>query len=235
METQRAPTTFSEPVRVVVACTYDPLGLQGPLHVWLRELTGLRCELAWVGYGMVVDSLRDRASAWGANQKGINVLLVRATDLHRATPVVAATELVALLKASCAARRGPTIVLLPPTPEREDEEGAQLARMLRADSEMRVVDCAALRAAFGALQHSAHSPFLDRVAHAPYSPAGCSVLASAVVRELCRAVAPKRKAYLLDCDNTLWGGAVGEVGARMTWVGRRMVSAPRPNRIAMAS
>ena len=28
---------------------------------------------------------------------------------------------------------------------------------------------------------------------------------------------------------------VGEEGARMTWVGRRMVSAPRPNRIAMAS
>jgi predicted enzyme involved in methoxymalonyl-ACP biosynthesis len=30
--------------------------------------------------------------------------------------------------------------------------------------------------------------------------------------ELARAGAPARKAYCLDCDNTLWGGAVGVHG-----------------------
>ena len=45
-----SPTTFDRgpTVRVVIACTFDPLGLQGPLHVWLRRLTGLRSR-AFVG------------------------------------------------------------------------------------------------------------------------------------------------------------------------------------------
>ena len=32
-------------------------------------------------------------------------------------------------------------------------------------------------------------------------------------RLLTRALAPKKKVFCLDCDNTLWGGAVGELGA----------------------
>jgi len=58
-----------------------------------------------------------------------------------------------------------------------------------------------------------YSPFLDRVAHAPFSPCGASVLAALLTRALVRACAPTRKVLALDCDNTLWGGAVGELGA----------------------
>ena len=207
-----SPTTFDRgpTVRVVIACTFDPLGLQGPLHVWLRRLTGLRCELSWVGYGMVLDALRDPSSAWGANDAGVNVLLLRHDDLLRAQ--IAASDLVNALRASCALRRGTTLALVPPTSNDADESSsAALEQSLQSIRGLRFIGREALRVALGSLRRY-HSAFLDRVGHAPYSPDGCSVLAGRICRCIARTISPKRKCYLLDCDNTLWGGAVGELG-----------------------
>ena len=202
--------------------------------MWLNRLTGFKVEVAWVGYGMVVDALRDSASAWNRNVAGVNVLLMRCSDLLRsangeAPPKsgdddlkVAVHTIVQAARASSAMRRGPTLVLLPPShssskPSADgdrdelDDDNAQLARELRAVAGVHLVDPSHLRAAFEALPRF-YSSFLDRVAHAPYAPAACSVLAGAVCRGLAFVSAPTRKCYLLDCDNTLWGGAVGELG-----------------------
>ena len=210
-----SPTAFSDRarrIRVVIACTFDPLGLQGPLQVWLRQLTGLPCDISWIGYGMASDAMLDGASAWGANSSGVNVLLLRWADLRRmgARQADPPSELLRALRSSCASRRLPTVVLLPPSSAVEDEPDEELTQALRSIDGVQLIGSSSLRAAFGALRY--HSPFLDRVAHAPYSPSGCSVLASIICREVARAAAPKRKGYLLDCDNTLWGGAVGELG-----------------------
>ena len=79
------PTEFfgTEPASVVIACSYDPLGLQGPLTVWLHSLTGQRCALRWVAYGMMIDALRDPKSAWCTNDAAtsLNVLILRWHDL----------------------------------------------------------------------------------------------------------------------------------------------------------
>ena len=78
------PTNFPDagpPITtVVIACTYDPLGLQGPLSVWLRQ-TGLRCDLHWIAFGSVLDAIRDLSSVWSRNHAGLNVLLLRDCDL----------------------------------------------------------------------------------------------------------------------------------------------------------
>ena len=48
---------------------------------------------------------------------------------------------------------------------------------------------------------------------APFKPAFVAAAAEEILRFLkCRYLAPK-KVLILDCDNTLWGGIVGEVGA----------------------
>eukprot|EP00315_Gephyrocapsa_oceanica_P054617 CAMPEP_0185491398 /NCGR_PEP_ID=MMETSP1366-20130426/14668_1 /TAXON_ID=38817 /ORGANISM="Gephyrocapsa oceanica, Strain RCC1303" /LENGTH=472 /DNA_ID=CAMNT_0028100157 /DNA_START=87 /DNA_END=1501 /DNA_ORIENTATION=+ len=214
------PSTFSDglaPTRIVVACTFDPLGLQGPLHVWLHSLTGLRCEISWVGYGMVLDAVADASSAWGSNDGGLNVLLLRWCDMHRANYSAledAAALLLEALRASIARRGAPTLVLLPPPAA--DGDGGEAATALTA--ELRaiggacvVVDSGELRCALGSLRRF-HSPFLDQVAHSPYSPEACSVFAASISREVARWRAPRKKVYCLDCDNTLWGGAVGELG-----------------------
>ena len=166
------PSTFSDglaPTRIVVACTFDPLGLQGPLHVWLHSLTGLRCEISWVGYGMVLDAVADASSAWGSNDGGLNVLLLRWCDMRRANYSAledAAALLLEALRASIARRGAPTLVLLPPPAA--DGDGGEAATALTA--ELRaiggacvVVDSGELRGALGSLRRF-HSPFLDQVA-----------------------------------------------------------------------
>lgn len=53
----------------------------------------------------------------------------------------------------------------------------------------------------------------DQLGHIPYSNEYFSALASSIVRNV---LSLKRKPYkvvVLDCDNTLWGGACGELGA----------------------
>ena len=195
------PTEFADKSRrhsVVIACSFDPLGLQGPLQVWLHQLTGLRCALHWIRYGMTIDALRDPESAWGANRSGLNVLLLRWSDLGRSASdeKACASDLVAALRGSCAARRGPTLVLLPPTTEEGNttQGGDAITAELCAVGGVRVVGSEALRAALDAGTDGAwHSPFLDRVAHAPYSPAANSLFASEICREICRACAPRRK------------------------------------------
>lgn len=204
--------------RVTIACTFDPLGLQGPLQVWLRRLTGQCCVLSWVGYGMVLEVLRDKQSTWNCNREApsdLNVLILRWQDLSRACVGEAdpAGAVIAAVRASSTVRRGATLVLLPPTSDEPPpcEQKAAWIVQLRGIAGVHVLDDAVLRAAFGSTLRF-HSPFLDRVAHAPYSPVGCSAVAGLICRELARVAAPCRKVFCLDCDNTIWGGAVSEVG-----------------------
>ncbi len=51
-------------------------------------------------------------------------------------------------------------------------------------------------------------------AHArqPYSPVGLAAIGSWISRVLGAAFTPRKKCIVLDCDNTLWGGVVGEDG-----------------------
>ena len=213
------PTQFADDgqaisPRVVVACTFDPLGLQGPLHTWLRRLTGQRCSLHWVGYGMVLESLLEPTSIWCEAFRGrsLNVLIMRWSDLKRADEREA---LVAAMRA-CALRHGQaTLVLLPPSADADGDDDVFTTALRSIGGSVTVVAPPELRAALDANSEALgawHSPFLDGVAHAPFSPAANSIFASLICRELHRACAPMRKVYCLDCDNTLWGGAVGEVG-----------------------
>ena len=223
------PTRFSnsKPApNVVVACSYDPLGLQGPLAVWLRRLTGQRCAVHWIGYGLVLDALSDPGSVWCTNY-GLNVLILRWSDFGRSCAAKQDENVAAAIVTALEKRCGPTLVLLPPltdvcegpspssalTAATDNVVAARISE-LRAIAGVTVVAGEELRGALDACtDRTWHLSFLDRVAHAPYSPAANSLFALLICRELNRVLSPTRKVYALDCDDTLWGGAVGELGA----------------------
>eukprot|EP00966_Prymnesium_polylepis_P158300 3658957-Prymnesium_polylepis.1 len=221
------PTQFDvAPQQVVVACTFDPLGFQGPLNVWLERLVGLRTSVQWTGYGTTLEVLCDAHSVWNANSAGVNVLLLRLCDLtpERESSETAAKEtleaLVSAVRGSCAMRRGPTIVLLPPpddggpraVPASDSRLNEQLAAALSSIDGVRLLGGAALSNEWRG-ERRFYCRFLDLVAQAPFAPAALSGIAAAATREIARAVAVGRKVLCLDCDNTLWRGAVAEVGA----------------------
>ena len=56
-------------------------------------------------------------------------------------------------------------------------------------------------------------PLREHIAHIPYRDEYLYVLATIVIRHVHRKLAPVRKVVVVDCDNTLWRGVVGEVGA----------------------
>lgn len=57
-----------------------------------------------------------------------------------------------------------------------------------------------------------HDPFADRSAHLPYTDEFLAAVATESVRIIRSIRPPIRKAVVLDCDFTLWGGACGEDG-----------------------
>jgi hypothetical protein len=213
-------------IEVVVACTFDPFGISAPLQVWLERLAGFRIRLRWVGYGLhsILSALTSAQSEWVANARGVNLLFARDIDLQRASDdALSAAQLAQALADSASMRTGCTVVLLPPTQPADAMVAADApalglhAELLAAATGCRVsiVGEAALAAQLSVLgSHTEYySSFSDRVAHAPYPPEAASALAGAAAREVARAVAPPRKVLALDADNTLWGGAVGELGA----------------------
>jgi FkbH-like protein len=56
-------------------------------------------------------------------------------------------------------------------------------------------------------------PLREKIAHIPYRDEYLYFISALVVRQAHCRLAPARKVVVVDCDNTLWRGVVGEVGA----------------------
>ena len=78
---------------------------------------------------------------------------------------------------------------------------------------LEIVDATRYHEHYGVEEHDAHDALRDEIAHIPYRDEYLYVLATVAVRHIQRRFAPPRKVVVVDCDNTLWRGVVGEVGA----------------------
>ncbi|KAF1780097.1 HAD-like domain [Phytophthora cactorum] len=70
----------------------------------------------------------------------------------------------------------------------------------------------------------------DKRQHSPYTQAMLNVMSLSLCRQICRlfrAASRRKKVIVLDCDNTLWGGAVAEVGPSGIDLGPRFLSLQR--------
>jgi FkbH-like protein len=176
--------------RIAIAATFTAEPLRAALAYWLG-LVNLRAELDIAPIDQVFQTLL------AADPRDPIVLLVRAADWKDAAAGVA--ELHRLL----AARTGATIVV---ACEPGDDAFAELAQL----PHVRYVDAAAILARYPvAAVHDVHA---DADARAPYSEDFTVALATAIVRALHALLRPPPKVLVLDCDNTLWRGVVGEDG-----------------------
>ena len=104
------PTSFEASCAdIVVASTFDPFGISGPLQLWLERLAGFRPRLRWVGYGLhsIVSALTSAQSEWNANSRGVNLLFARDCDLGRTSDdAVSAAQLAQALAESAGMRKG---------------------------------------------------------------------------------------------------------------------------------
>lgn len=210
----------SSPFRFAVSASFTAEPIQPFIEFWGRRLN-TEFEVRFAPYNQVLQTLLDPASEFGANQHGVNIVLVRLEDLGEPTRVDAnANELVAVIRDSAARLGVPLIVCLCPASP-ESIADAQLARSSRElcpriagmlDDVPGVQYLSAEQIDRLYPVEARHDPDAERLGRIPYTELYFCAMGSAVVRYAHALLNPPYKVIALDCDNTLWQGICGEDG-----------------------
>ncbi|RLN32572.1 hypothetical protein BBJ28_00012129 [Nothophytophthora sp. Chile5] len=119
------------------------------------------------------------------------------------------------------ATTAPLVVMLCPSPPAAMDRSKALEDEMRRKIEVLPnVHMQTSNQIMALFQQQYATAFYDAVAdkrqHSPYTQAMLNVLSLSICRQICRlfrTASSRKKVIVLDCDNTLWGGAVAEVGA----------------------
>ncbi|WGP09669.1 SDR family NAD(P)-dependent oxidoreductase [Streptomyces sp. SH5] len=213
---QRAST-----LAVVATFTLDPL--LDPLQHWCDRL-GLGLEVVAADYAQVFQELLSPAGVFASVGEGLKAVLVRSEDWPAGESRRTAEEFADAVRTHAGRSSVPVLVsLCPPSPGNRDGRGRDLE--LTAAEELIVQSLAGVsgvhvlgreRWAGGTVPagRDHYDAARDEAAHIPFTKEGCAALAAGVARAAHTALTSPSKVIVLDCDNTLWGGVVGEEGPR---------------------
>jgi FkbH-like protein len=191
----------------------------------LEELD-LKDEITFGPYNQVFQQLLTPVSEIALNNGGVNVVLVRIEDFVRdlADPTAARQTVGrltqelgdALEKFSTRAKSAIILMILPPGPRVQPEllttlidAGASLAQRVRGLPGIHFLDDSQIDAVASA---DRYDDARDELAHIPYTETFFAALALVVARRIHAIRVLAAKVLVLDCDNTLWRGVVGEDG-----------------------
>ena len=235
VDENRTGATDQDALRVAICANFVAEPLAEPLEYWLREM-GVLSSIFFAPYNQVYQQLFDPSSLLSMNRNGLNIVLLRLEEWHRNHVVDQTRETPSKVRESELKRNvrdflagvmelrkrnaAPLIVILCPNdpsiseavPEnnmfREMEElvSAELSRV----SSLELVSSGAWESLYPAPGYHDHQG--DRIAHIPYTPLLYSSLSLMIARQYHKLKFPPRKVIVLDCDNTLWNGVVGEDG-----------------------
>jgi FkbH-like protein len=215
---------------LVVAATFTAEPIEDALAYWMEEL-GINVVIEFAPYNQVFQQLLDPSSQLAQNRNGWNVLVIRIEDWQRFNKQAAAAktapggleqyaiDLIGAVHAALARSSTPLVLALCPLSART--AGNPLARdeITRIEDQIRaaLVGTAGLylveRGDFGTCPVTSYDdPQRDQLGHIPYTPLFFAALATVLARRIHALVSPPRKVIVLDCDNTLWQGVVGEDG-----------------------
>lgn len=214
---------------VAASFTADPIA--PTLKFWAEEL-GLDASATIAPYGQVMQQLLDPSSLLSSNGDGHNIVLVRIADWLRELPTdsresanlrrqhveVTARDFVRAVKTHRGHASTETLVALCPSGEEPGETyvidtESWLREELSAVPGLRVVVATEHHASYAVSPAGVHDPLRDGIGHIPYQDQYFTFLGSLLVRSIYSRLLPPRKVVAVDCDNTLWSGVVGEVGA----------------------
>lgn len=212
---------------IVISATFVAEPLECPLAYMLQEL-GLDQELRFAPYHQLFQQLLTPGSELDGNRGGANILLVRLEDFVRQQQNAGsaglavtriADELGAALERFAARAEGSLLVcLLPPSPQVAaglaaviETAGAGLRVRLAGLDSIQMLTPPEIERVAGADRYDARR---DELAHIPFSDSHFAALALALSRRIHAVLTPPAKVLVLDCDNTLWRGVVGEDGVK---------------------
>jgi FkbH-like protein len=227
-ETQESEFTLA----LSASFTAEPL-LPG-LRFWLQEL-GIQAHAEIAPYGQVIQELLNPSSGLSTNARGMNVVLLRVRDWLRDLPKAEAGSsdflrqflrntagefALAMRTHRSHAKVETLLVICPSHGSSNSDEDELLARSesglldaLHDVPGLQLVVASDFHPSYLVQQEQVNDPLRDHIAHVPYQDAYFHVLATLIIRRFHRRLALLRKVIVVDCDNTLWRGVVGEAGA----------------------
>jgi FkbH-like protein len=210
---------FSQPT-LAMAATFTAEPLQPALRFLLHE-AGLNLEVQFAPYNQVFQELLSRTSLLASNAQGANVVLVRFEDFVREVPDPSAAGILlerttlefldALTRFGVQARSPTVVVAFAPSPRAPVALLPQLQRAASALKE-RAQELHGIYQLTVDETEGRYDSVRDELAHIPFTEEFFASLALAITRKVHALRKPAHKVLVLDCDNTLWKGVVGEDG-----------------------
>jgi FkbH-like protein len=208
---------------VVSSFTAEPIA--DSLKFWINQLS-LGYNLQFAGYNQVFQQLLDPSCELLNNTSGASLVLVRYDDWTRFDKNLDLTarhqrqqevldEFIRALLSAAAKASAPLILITPPSNNIADEALHQ-----QFDEKIAAACANVSNLFYITQQHIANNypvedrfdVVADKAGHVPFTSTYYTALATAAVRRLTSLHATPYKVIVLDCDNTLWQGVVGEVG-----------------------
>jgi FkbH-like protein len=192
----------------------------------ILDAVGLDTGVTFAPYNQVFQQLLTPGSELSLNAAGVNILLVRFEDFARDQPDPAGArrsiqrceaELADALSRFAKQMTGTLILcVLPPSAAARTVSGAVIESanrsLLSVASRLTGVSVLETAAIDAMVEGEKFDLLRDELAHIPYSAAYYSAMALAIARRVHTLRVPAAKVLVLDCDNTLWRGIVGEDG-----------------------
>jgi FkbH-like protein len=225
---------FSRPA-LAIAASFTAEPLQQALRFLLDE-AGLGLEVQFAPYNQVFQELLSRTSLLASNVQGANVVLVRFEDFIRDVPDPNAAGILlerttlefldALTRFGVQAKSPTVVVVFGPSTRAPVELLAQLERAASLLDE-RAQELHGIHLLTADETEGRYDSVRDELAHIPFTEEYFASLALAITRRVHALRKPAHKVLVLDCDNTLWSGVVGEDGVEGISFPRAMLDLQR--------
>ena len=217
-------------LHIAIAATFTAEPVKEALKFWMEEI-GRKGLVEFASYNQVFQQLLDPNSLLGRNRQGINVVLLRLEDWQRfhdrrgsrnnIKPILLqnAADMINAIRSAMERSSTPLIVAFCPD-----------SPVVLADPEIRKV-CAEIEEQIAtALDQipnlclirpdafckypvgDAHDLERDQLGHIPYTQLFFTALGTVLARKIRAVTSSPFKVIVLDCDNTIWKGVVGEEG-----------------------
>jgi FkbH-like protein len=215
---------------IAIAATFTVEPVLDVLSFWMEELDRAG-SIEFAPYNQVFQQLLDPGSILAGNRKGVNIVLIRLEDwrrFHAGSPGAEdieghlarnAADLINAVRTAITRSKTPLIFgFCPDSPAvLNDPDLSNLFTRIKDQI------IAALHGIPGLCLIGPNDFALypvdeyydsqrDRLGHVPYTPPFFAALGTILARKFHALTSPSAKVIVLDCDNTLWKGVVGEDG-----------------------
>ena len=221
-------STEIQRMKLAVAASFTAEPLLDSLAFWGEKLQW-RPEIEFAAYNQVFQQLLDPAGLFSTNRKGANIVLVRPEDWARygheagnspdSTKLLSiANELVTAVRGAAQRSSAPYLVLLcPSAPARSNDPALKNAEehivsSLQGAPGVHVFGSHEILATFASTSY--YDADRDEMGHIPFTAEFFAALGTVIARRLNAIQQPPYKVIAVDCDETLWAGVCGEVGAK---------------------